>query len=79
MNDLIANVKNEYANYDPRSLRNVFLTLQGCMIEVIKAGGENKYKIPHMNKDGLDALGILPKSLNYVRELYQSVMESLDA
>jgi hypothetical protein len=27
MNDLIANVKNEYANYDPRSLRNVFLTL----------------------------------------------------
>jgi hypothetical protein len=49
------------------------------MIEVIKAGGGNKYKIPHMNKDGLDALGILPKSLNCDRELYQSVMESLDA
>jgi hypothetical protein len=49
------------------------------MIEVIKAGGGNKYKIPHMNKDGLDALGTLPKSLNCDRELYQSVMESLDA
>jgi hypothetical protein len=79
MNELIANVKHEYESYDPRSLRNVFLTLQGCMIEVMKAGGGNKYKVPHMNKERLDTLVILPKSLNCERELYQSVMESLDA
>ena len=79
MNDLIANVKNEYENYDHRAIRNVFLTLQGCMIEVMKAGGGNKYKIPHMNKDSLEALGMLPKSFNCDHQLYDSVMESLNA
>lgn len=78
MNDLIANVQNEYENYEDKSLRNVFLTLQGCMLEVMMAGGGNKYKIPHMNKDRLEALGILPKSLTCDRQLYESVMESLD-
>jgi hypothetical protein len=31
----------------------VFLTLQGCFIEVMKLGGGNDYKIPHMNKERL--------------------------
>jgi hypothetical protein len=80
MNDLIvANVKNKYENYEHRAIRNAFLTLQGCMIEVMKAGGGNKYKIPHMNKYRLEALGMLPKSLNCDRQLYESVMESLNA
>jgi len=47
------------------------------LIEVMKAGGGNKYKIPHMNKERLEALGLLPRSLNCDRQLYESVMESL--
>jgi hypothetical protein len=78
LDELIANVENEFRNYDVNDLRNVFLTLQGCLIEVMKAGGGNKYKIPHMNKERLEALGLLPRSLNCDRQLYESVMESLD-
>jgi hypothetical protein len=77
LDELIANVENEFQNYDVNDLRNVFLTLQGCLIEVMKAGGGNKYRIPHMNKERLEALGVLPRSLNCDRHLYESVMESL--
>lgn len=77
LDELIANVENEFRNYDVNDLRNVFLTLQGCLIEVMKAGGGNRYKIPHMNKERQEALGLLPRSLNCDRQLYESVMESL--
>ena len=55
-----------------------FLTLQGCMIEVMKDGGGNRYKIPHMNKDRLEALGMLPKSLSCDRQLYEDVIAALE-
>jgi hypothetical protein len=49
------------------------------MIEVMKKGGGNGYKIPHMNKDGLEAVGMLPSSLSVDRELYEAVLQQLDA
>jgi hypothetical protein len=67
LDDLIANV----------TLNRVFLTLQGCMIEVMKDGGGNRYKIPHMDKDGLEARGMLPKSLGCDRQLIENVVASL--
>jgi len=79
MDELIQNVYIEYQNYNPILLNRVFLTLQTCMIQVMKDNGGNRYKIPHMNKDRLEALGMLPKSLNCDRQLYESVMESLNA
>ena len=60
MDDLIRNVTTEYENYNPVILNRVFLTLQNCMIEVMKDNGGNKYKIPHMNKERLEAQGMLP-------------------
>jgi hypothetical protein len=77
LDDLIQNVKREFDNYDPATLNRVFLTLQGCLIEVMKDGGGNKYKIPHINKDRLEALGILPKRLSCDRQLYEDVMATL--
>jgi hypothetical protein len=53
MDELIHNVINEYENYDPIILNRVFLTLQECMIEVMKDNGGNRYKIPHMSKERL--------------------------
>jgi hypothetical protein len=47
------------------------------MIEVMKDGGGNRYKIPHINKDRLEALGMLPKSLSCDRQLYEDVITSL--
>jgi hypothetical protein len=78
MDELIQNVVNEYQNYNPIILNRVFLTLQGCMIEVMKDNGGNKYKIPHMNKERLEALGILPRALSCDRQLVERVMELLN-
>jgi hypothetical protein len=77
LDDLIRNVENEFQNYDPANLNRVFLTLQACMIEVMKDGGGNRYKIPHMDKDRLEALDMLPKRLPCDRHLYEAVMASL--
>ena len=41
------NVQHEFENYGLVTLNGVFLTLQGCLIEVMKDGGGNRYKIPH--------------------------------
>jgi len=78
MDDIIANVINEYEHYNPVILNRVFLTLQGCMIEVMKDNGGNRYKIPHMNKPRLEAAGLLPKSLSCDREIVQKAIESLN-
>jgi hypothetical protein len=78
LDDLIGNVENKFANYDADTLNRVFLTLQWCLIEVMKDGGENKYKIPHIDKDRLEALGMLPKSLGCDRQLYEDVLASLE-
>ena len=77
IDELIANVQKEFNEYDPSTLNRVFLTLQGCLIEVMKDGDGNRYKIPHMDKDRLEALGMLPKSLTVDRRLYENVMQSL--
>jgi hypothetical protein len=44
----------------------------------MKDGGGNRYKIPHIDKDRLEALGMLPKSLGCDRQLYEAVMASLE-
>jgi len=77
LDELIENVQKEFDNYDPATLNREFLTLQGCMIEVMKDGGGNRYKIPHMNKDRLEALGMLPKSFSCDRQLYEDVIAAL--
>ena len=43
MDELIQNVYIEYQNYNPIILNRVFLTLQTCMIEVMKDNGGNRY------------------------------------
>ncbi|RQM26675.1 hypothetical protein B5M09_010861 [Aphanomyces astaci] len=40
-----------------------FMTLQSCLQEVIKAAGDNNYKIPHMGKKKLALAGKLPETV----------------
>jgi hypothetical protein len=49
--------------YPHVKLNNVSLTLQTCMNQIIEAHGSNNYKIVHMNKAGLERLGLLPQSI----------------
>jgi hypothetical protein len=77
MDELIQNVQDKFNSYDESKLRRVFLTLQGCMTEMIKVAGGNGYNIPHIYKDGLEMEGTLPTSLSVTQELYQSVLQML--
>lgn len=52
--ELIQGVEEEYEAYDVENLNRVFLSLQMCMKEVMKIGGGNRYRNPHMNKRRLD-------------------------
>lgn len=51
----------------------MFLTLQSCLLEVTKADGGNGYKIPHMGKERLERLDILPNTLSCGFELYDKI------
>ena len=77
IDDLILNVQQAFNSYDAATLNRVFLTLQSCMLEIMKNGGGNRYNIPHMNKERLTLAGNLPDSLSCDRRLYESVMETL--
>lgn len=77
IDELIEQVHKEHRKYNSTVLNRVFLTLQGCFIEVMKDGGGNRYKVPHMGKGRLEALGILPKTLSCERQLYERTMEIL--
>jgi hypothetical protein len=48
------------------------------MIEVMKESGGNRYKIPYMNKERLEALGILPEALSCDSQLVQRAFELLN-
>ena len=41
----------------------VFLTLQGCLREIMKEKGGQHYLVPHMKKAVLERLGTLPNTL----------------
>ena len=77
IDELIESVHKKYRDYNPKVLNKVFLTLQGCLIEVMKNSGGNRYKVPHMGKDRLEALGLLPKTLSCDPQLYASAMDIL--
>jgi hypothetical protein len=48
------------------------------MIEVMRGSGGNRYKIPHMNKERLEALGMLPEALSCDSRLVQRAFELLN-
>jgi hypothetical protein len=47
------------------------------MTEVMKDNGGNRYKIPHMSKERLEALDMLPRVLSCDSQLVQRAMELL--
>lgn len=75
--ELIHDVEEEFEEYDVENLNRVFLTLQMCMKEVMKIGGGNRYKEPHMNKRRLEREGILPHRLSCEKDLYDIAIAHL--
>ena len=58
-------------------MNQIFLTLQSCMLEIMKAKGSNKYKILHMKKGSLEREGRLPIQISCDLFLVRGVMEFL--
>ncbi|ETW01375.1 hypothetical protein H310_06925 [Aphanomyces invadans] len=63
VDDIIAATDNAWRRVDMMTLNSNFLTLQCCMLEIIRFAGCNSYKIPHMRKNVLSASGRLPESV----------------
>nr|ABA96632.1 transposon protein, putative, Mariner sub-class [Oryza sativa Japonica Group] len=70
-------IEQEFQAYDDNKLNRVFLTLQSCLLEVMEVDGGNGYRIPHMGKERLELLDILPNTLSCGRQLYDKVRTAL--
>ncbi|XP_057418723.1 uncharacterized protein LOC130712930 [Lotus japonicus] len=53
IDDIISMVEKAFYEFSSIQSDKIFLTLQSCMIEIMKVKGSNKYKVPHMKKDSL--------------------------
>lgn len=73
VDELLAAVEDSFQELERNKLNNVFLTMQQCMIEIMKVGGGNNYKLPHMGKVHLERQGRLPVNLSCDFELFESV------
>ena len=75
--ELVNAVMTSFNELTPHTLNKVFLSLQGCMIEVMKIKGDNSYKVPHINKDQLEREGTLPMNLAVPMELIHECIHYL--
>jgi hypothetical protein len=72
--ELIEMVESWFNNYHVNELnRSIWLTLQTCMNKIIEEKGDNKYKIPHMNKERLGRLNQLPISFAVTQEAHNMI------
>ncbi|KAL7098802.1 hypothetical protein ACP275_09G041400 [Erythranthe tilingii] len=77
VDELINAVVRAFEGFSARKSNRIFLTLQSCMIEIMRGKGSNKFKIPHMSKAMLEREGRLPTQLKCDRELVQEILNYL--
>ncbi|XP_050207663.1 uncharacterized protein LOC126657082 [Mercurialis annua] len=75
--EFVAAVEKAYEEFSDEEINNIFLTLQGCMLEVMKDFGGNNYKVPHMNKHKLIRDGQLPQNLECSDEILNQTRRAL--
>ncbi|XP_057770912.1 uncharacterized protein LOC130990701 [Salvia miltiorrhiza] len=75
--DLVNAVINSFHELSLNTLNKVFLSLQSCMIEILKVKGRNSYKIPHLGKDALIRQDMLPLNLQVSSELVRECISYL--
>lgn len=77
VDELIQAVQTSFDEFSSVDSNKIFLTLQSCMIEIMKVKGSNKYKTPHMKKDVMLRQATLPTTLNCDQELVAEISELL--
>ena len=74
---MIKAINDAYDTFEPKLLKKTWIQYQLCMIEVLKAKGGNNYKNPHIGKQRLDRLGMLPRQLEIPQELIDAARQFL--
>jgi len=69
IDDIVANVKAAWKDVPHTTLLANFRTLQFVLIEILRAGGGNQFKIPHPGKDKLERQGRLQEAPEVDAEL----------
>ncbi|XP_031112047.1 uncharacterized protein LOC116016020 [Ipomoea triloba] len=77
VDELVVATHKAFNEISVESLSNVFLTLQLCMVEVMKKYGGNNYKLPHINKQRLAREGLLPTTISCDPEVLVEAISSL--
>ncbi|KAF0684572.1 Aste57867_23454 [Aphanomyces stellatus] len=77
IDQLIANVNRAFVDYPCERLDRTFVTLQSCMIETLKVGGNNAYKIPHMSKVKQATKGRLTRNVVCPEDVRAAAVASL--
>ncbi|XP_074337431.1 uncharacterized protein LOC141674619 [Apium graveolens] len=75
VDDLVIAVKKAFDIYPSIKSNRIFLTLQQCMIQIMKYRGANNYKIPHMNMKALERKRKLPLQLRCTPKLIEDVTD----
>ena len=63
IDEILAAVKKSFDELSTQTLNNVFVTLQLCMMEVMKISSRNNYKIPHIKNLRLHEERSLPTQI----------------
>lgn len=76
--EIETNVIKAYEEYPANRSNHVFLTLQGCMREIMLAKGGQHYAIPHMKKRSLERNGQLPIRLQCDKQIYLDAVDFIN-
>lgn len=77
VDELIAAVEKSFEQLTSQNLDRVFLSLQSCMIEVMKDYGGNNYKVPHLGKSRLMRNGNLPSQIPCELHIVENALSHL--
>jgi hypothetical protein len=78
IHELVQTAKKSFEIFEVDTAKKIFLTLQTCMVEIMKIKGSIKYDIPHIQKDVLQREGQLATQIKCDLSLVEEVRHYLN-
>ncbi|XP_074300538.1 uncharacterized protein LOC141631814 [Silene latifolia] len=77
IDELVKNVTDAWEEEEHECLDDVWLSLQACMIGIMKRKGHNDYPLPHLKKQAQRRQGTQPRDLTVDDELVRECIQGL--